>query len=184
MPEKRIDPKELLPYSALSQSEHYDFSEKHQYDDWELPFELTEQETENHDFEPAMNYLYPIAEFKDSLEKWTPKQLKKTVDDAGAITLIRRLDNDEYYLALTGGGMDMSWDICAGYIALGYLPPFTFCEGLPEFAGAKYNDMKHRNVILACQRSITFVKNRAERATKDIQKFVDKTYGSKWRWED
>ena len=110
--------------------------------------------------------------------------MKKAVDDAGAVTLIRREDDGEYYLALAGGGMDLSWDIAAGYVNLGYLPPFKICEHLPEFAGQKYDDVKHRNVILACQRSISFIESRAKHAKKDIQTFVDKTYGSKRKWED
>jgi hypothetical protein len=38
------------------------------------------------------------------------------------------------YLALTGGGMDLSWEICLAYMRLGYLPPLHFSH-LPEYAG-------------------------------------------------
>ena len=101
------------------------------------------------------------------------------------MTIIQRNDDGGYYLALAGGGMDLSWDIAAGYVNLGYLPPFKICEHLPEFAGENYQDAKHRNVILACQRTISFIENRAKYSRKEIQKFIDKTYGDKkWRWED
>ena len=136
---KRIDPDELWPHTAMSHSEHYDFLEKHQYDDWDLPFALTKKEEENGDFLPKMNYIYPLPEFErrpgtvfvGSLgveSDGYSKELKKRLDAAGAVTVIRRIDDDKFYLALTGGGMNMSWDICAGYIALGYLPPLDFCE--------------------------------------------------------
>lgn len=187
MPKKKelfINPKDLLPFSIFAQSEQYDFGEKHQYDDWEFPFQLTEKEEENQEYQPMMNYLWPIEEFEQGKNNFNDKSLKKALDDAGAVTLIQRNDNGEYYLALAGGGMDLSWDLAAGYVNLGYLPPFKICEHLPEFAGENYGDAKHRNVILACQRTIKFVENRAQRAIPEIQKFVDRTYGSKWRWED
>jgi hypothetical protein len=182
MAKKRIDPKELWPHSAFAQSQHYDFGEH--IDDWVFPFNLTEKEQENETYQPMMNSLWPLEEFEYHLKKFNDRTLKKAIDDAGAMTLIQRNDDDEYYLALAGGGMDLSWDIAAGYVNLGYLPPFIICEHLPEFSGENYGDDKHRNVILACQRTITFVKNRAERAQKEIQTFVDKTYGSKWKWDD
>lgn len=37
-------------------------------------------------------------------------------------------------LALTGGGMDLSWEICEAFMRLGYLPPLHFA-GLPAIAG-------------------------------------------------
>jgi len=181
---KRIDPKELYPHTVFKQTEHYDFGEKHEFDDWELPFKLTDKEMENEEYQPMMNYLYPLEEFEIHKKRFTDRELKKALDDAGAVTLIQRNDDGEYYLALSGGGMDLSWDICAGYVNLGYLPPFTFCEGLPEYAGEEYKDIRHQNVIFACQRSISFVEARAKHAMQELQKFIDKAYGSKWTWED
>lgn len=182
---KLIDPTSLWPHSAFAQSEHYDFGEKQQYDDWDFPFDLTKKEEEEQNYSPMMNSLWPLEEFEIHLKNFDSRGLKKAVDDAGAMTLIQREDNGEYYLALAGGGMDLSWDIAAGYVNLGYLPPFKICEGLPEFAGEDYTDAKHRNVIFACQRTISFVENRAKHAKNDFQKYLDKAYGSKkWRWED
>lgn len=178
--EKLIDPKELWPHTAFAQSEHYNFGER---TDWSLPFNLTEKEQENENYQPMMNYLWPLEEFEYHLKKFDDKSLKKALDDAGSTTLIQREDNGEYYLALAGGGMDLSWDIAAGYVNLGYLPPFKICENLPEFAGETYKDAKHQNVIFACQRTISFVEKRAQHAQKDLQKYLMKIYGDKWKWE-
>ena len=32
----------------------------------------------------------------------------------------------EAALAVSAGGMDLSWDVCEAYLLLGYLPPLNF----------------------------------------------------------
>ena len=54
-------------------------------------------------------------------------------------------------LALTGGGMDLSPQICQAFIALGYLPPVHF-GSLPRFAGFE-NYKSWVELIVCCQRS-------------------------------
>lgn len=75
---------------------------------------------------PMMNYRYPLGNDRDHF----------TQDDAYLIAglplcLVEHAGVD--YLALTGGGMDLSWEICEAYVRLGYLPPIHF--RLPEMAG-------------------------------------------------
>jgi hypothetical protein len=36
--------------------------------------------------------------------------------------------DDVTYLALTGGGMDLSWELAQAYLLLGWLPPLEFCD--------------------------------------------------------
>ena len=182
MAKKRFDPRDLWPHTAFAQPQHYDFGANHESEAWTFPFSIPE--SRHDEFQPMMNTLWPLEEFEHGITKFNDASLRKALDDAGAVTLIQREDDGEYYLALAGGGMDLSWDIAAGYVNLGQLPPFRVCERLPEYSGAKYDDTKHRNVILACQRSISFVESRAGQAKKEIQRYVDKTYGSKWIWED
>ena len=42
------------------------------------------------------------------------------------------LADGTHALALTGGGMDLSWEICRAYVALGFLPPLHYCRDLPR----------------------------------------------------
>lgn len=74
---------------------------------------------------PMMNYRYPISD-----QLYTSAHAHAIADLN--LCLVQTSDSATY-LALTGGGMDMSWDICAGYVRLGFLPPSHF--ELPEFAG-------------------------------------------------
>jgi len=66
---------------------------------------------------PMMDSAYPL----DSGREYGP-------DDAARLahlplTIVRDVDRDLCYLALTGGGMDLSWEIAEGYCRLGHLPP-------------------------------------------------------------
>jgi hypothetical protein len=54
--------------------------------------------------------------------------------------------------ALTGGGMDLSWEICEAFVCCGYLPPVSHCD-LPDFAGLKLDERRQR-VMDACQQSL------------------------------
>lgn len=116
---------------------------------------------------PMMNYFYPLSEYGIS------------EDDAVkleglSLCLVRfhesygdHYDSDdslpEYALALTGGGMDLSWDIAEGYMRLGYMPPLFTCR-LPRFAGTNYTDPRKVWVIEGCKRSAEAVMREGQRA--------------------
>ena len=103
---------------------------------------------------PAMNYAYPLGHITHSADD--------AKDLPGSLCLVEM--DDKWFLALTGGGMDLSWDICRAYIALGYLPPVHF--ELPEFAGDVWNEDKAL-IVTAMKRSLDLAQrwneNRAER---------------------
>jgi len=68
------------------------------------------------DHYPMMLYCYPLA-FDPSTEKII-EVCKRTT-----CTVVRDDDNDDYYLALAGGGMDLSQDIALAYLITdGYIP--------------------------------------------------------------
>lgn len=82
---------------------------------------------------PMMNYYYELPDTQSYDE-----------DDALAIInlplCIVRLEDvgwsrsGTYALALTGGGMDLSWEICEAFMRLGFLPPIQYAD-LPGMAG-------------------------------------------------
>ena len=98
-----------------------------------------------------MNYRYPVPDF--DRKSHSSSKIKKALDEAGSLTLIEDLKSGEKYLALTGGGMDLSWDINKGYINLGFTPPAHFCRNLPEMAGMRFTK-ENEEVILGCRRSL------------------------------
>lgn len=94
---------------------------------------------------PMMNYYYPIELRMD--EKYA------AIAIADLPLCLVRFDKDNVALALTGGGMDLSWEICEAFIRLGSYPPVHFCD-LPAMAGKK-NDPDALAIIEACKTSLS-----------------------------
>lgn len=147
----KVDIDKLWTDTATVKPEDYDFYAKAYGEDWDIPFFQTEEEMENEEFTPMMNHFYLIPGFDD--KELGDDEIKEALSDAGSVTLVEKLDSEEKGLALTGGGMDLSWDICAGYINLGFLPPTHFCRDLPRFGGERLTE-KSKQVIAGCRRSL------------------------------
>lgn len=99
--------------------------------------------------EPMMNRRYPI-EFPYDVD--IGEAALALARAHVALCLVDFFEEEGYYLALTGVGMDFSWDICQAYIALGCLPPVHFCN-LPNFAGTDYGEPEVRRTLEACLHS-------------------------------
>jgi hypothetical protein len=116
-------------------------------------------------FAPLMNYIYPLPNYAGDE---TADQLKLD-REAGAVCLVRLLGGDdaadEVCLALTGGGMDLSLDICEGYIMLGYLPPLHFAD-LPEFGDR--SSRKEDRVVAAMIESAHVARRQADYTVKKL----------------
>lgn len=88
--------------------------------------EYARENAETDDFAPMMNHAYPIED--------------GDAERMQAILAVRSLPvvvveyQDRPVLALSGGGMDLSWEICESYMRLGYLPPVSFAASLPAMA--------------------------------------------------
>lgn len=111
---------------------------------------------------PMMNYRYPI----DS-DVFDADHARKLADVALCLV---QFDGDDTYLALTGGGMDMSWDICEAYVALGFLPPTHF--KLPRMAGYELSE-KHATVLAAVERANQIQINWATSGLTDAKNMLD-----------
>ncbi len=85
---------------------------------------------------PMMNYAHPCA-WSDMTEA------ARILVDLPVIPVLLR--DGTKALALTGGGMDLSWEIAEAYVRLGYLPPMRFAGDLPNMA----RDRRSRELVLA-----------------------------------
>lgn len=121
--------------------------------------ETTEVESEGDDG-PMMNYSYDLPHFDADLH-----------ESAQAIAdlplCIVDFQGDGYALALSGGGMDLSWEICEAFIRLGYLPPAHFASDLPKMAGDRERE-RYPLVLPAARRALTMA---AERAAYRLERF-------------
>lgn len=105
---------------------------------------------------PMMNYWYPVNEQDREYSRFEPKDAAGKLDHLPVCVV---LVDDEYGLALTGGGMDLSWEICDAFIALGFLPPVHFAD-LPAMA-SRWTDM-HQRVYDGMARALDWTREQME----------------------
>jgi hypothetical protein len=116
-------------------------------------------ETESNPVEgPMMNYFYPCP-FRGSME-----------DAAEAIgetcLCVVELGDGTRGLALTGGGMNLSWQIARAFVALGFLPPAHI--RLPRMAGwENYGDAAY--MLKVCKASQEVMARRASWGLADLE---------------
>ena len=122
-----------------SKPQDFDFSEGYM-EHWEVPLMMSEEDEDT--YMPMMNYIYPLGENFEVPDDFRVKLVNTTIVQMG----------DEYFLALTGGGMDMTWEICESFINLGYYPPVHFCR-LPQICG-KGKRKWDRHIIDCCNESL------------------------------
>jgi hypothetical protein len=102
-----------------------------------------------------MGYAYPFP----TCLTWSEDAAK--IADLPLCIVYREADS-AYELALTGGGMDLSWQICEAYMRLGQLPPFH-SAGLPAMCGRGSSE-RDKWVIAGCRESVNQYVERAQNA--------------------
>lgn len=81
-------------------------------------------------------------------------------------------DTGDQALALTSGGMDLSWEISEAFMRLGHLPPLAYCD-LPAMAGMKM-DERRRWVLAGCLRSCDVAAAQAQRTADRLRQNFDR----------
>lgn len=110
-----------------------------------------------------MNYWYPV-EITDVEEA-----AKKIVHLPLCVVQVKDDDDElETGLALTGGGMDFSWEICEAFIRLGYAPPLHFAD-LPGIAGKRLSD-RNRLILEGCRVTAKHLTTQATRVFEKMDK--------------
>lgn len=89
------------------------------------------------DGQPAMTVGWPLGRSVDASDVAIVRdRLPLTVTDGP----------EGPHMGLTGGGMDLTWDIAAGYVLLGYRPPMALGEP-PRFAGSDDTRGTHAAIL-------------------------------------
>jgi hypothetical protein len=153
--------KQTLSYEVVEElPREFDFAPGAGDEEWDIPLDLAPEEIENEEFTPLMNYIYPLGwDFK------VPKDFRKKLNNTTIVRVGAR-----YYLALTGGGMDLSWEICDSYIRLGYYPPAHFCR-LPRMSG-RGKSAEDLRIIEVCNEALrTVIKWNQQRLDDNLRSF-------------
>ena len=126
-------------------------------------------------FYPVMNSAWPIdLPYRADVESIAAK-----IDDwAGCVSLMRMTDafdnwgDPKYALALTGGGMDLSWNLAAAYVAAGCVPPMRLLRDLPNYGGGGSNigEEATRAVLDASDKAASHLRNVANQINESAGK--------------
>jgi hypothetical protein len=117
---------------------------------------------------PMMNYWYPCPAVEDNPQDAATKLL-------GLPLCVVEVDG-EWGLALTGGGMDLTWEIIEAFVRLGQLPPAHFASGLDRAGDESHGKSEHDFVLIrAAARTLQAV---AENANRDRNALLNAA--SKW----
>lgn len=141
-----------------------DAEEGEEQDDYEERIRNEVEEAiqdEPYQLEPMMNYAYPLPGWRDDPEAFQSDIITNT---SCCIVML----DDEPVLALTGGGMDLSWDICKAYTILGLLPPLHFARNLPRMAGMSHK--ANRETLEACKKTAQIAALWAKNAVEDLDR--------------
>ena len=113
---------------------------------------------------PMMNYYYPMGVPEFYRAHSTIWDAAKLLVDL-PLCIVNFSEDDSIALALTGGGMDFSWEICEAFMLLGELPPLHFSRP-PRMAG-RGESARDEWILSGCRESIKVAKRWSER-TLDV----------------
>lgn len=127
--------------------EHYDMP-----DAWR-------EAAEEHCDGPMMNYWYPL-----DLDNETAAALA-IVDLPLCVVTV----NGQTGLALTGGGMDLSWEVAYAHVLCGFLPPVHFAN-LPAMAGPRpaWYRIAAEAMVRSCEIAQRWMAGRADDAARAL----------------
>lgn len=123
--------------------------------------ELSDNGIHRHAGGPMMNYWYPLYAVEDA-----PAMSALML---GSLPLCVVEVDGSWGLALTGGGMDLSWEIAQAFVTLGYLPPTHFSD-LPAMSGIE-NQPHTAYIVSAMIESLT---SAAQSATRSADRLREK----------
>mgnify|MGYP001614724632 FL=1 len=111
---------------------------------------MREEQGEEDAYAPVMSFFWPLEDRKSYDASDADKLLGLPVTLVKLAGSYGTPNGDLFVLALTGGGMDLSWEIAEAYIRLGCLPPFDL--RLPSMAGKELT-AQSALTLEACRRS-------------------------------
>ncbi len=136
-----------------------DFRESDAFGDWESSFE------------PMMNYLYPVTvrTFDGQTSEGLAALLEEFAPTCSLIYFGEHSEHcpEEYAFALSGGGMNLSDQICAAYLCAGHVPPHDFLSALPGVIDEWKRDQLGDVLKEAFAQAAGYLRTRANRVEED-----------------
>lgn len=115
---------------------------------------------------PMMNFVYPLETIPDE------DRIKQIIDKT-CLTVMENEDTGEYYLALCGGGMDLSQNIAMAYYLAEKWIPFELCLTVSTQKGLNYDGVDFNIIMEAVKRSLENNIGHAEARVKIINEMLE-----------
>lgn len=149
-------------YSVLSDESTRQHKElKKEYGD---DYDVDEKADENY---PMMNYAYPLY------KRPSDGQILKICEETNC-TVVEDTGTGDFFLALTGGGMNLSQDIAMAYIIAGEPIPPALAMSVATQHGLSQYGKEWRKVMRECRKSLLnhawHYRNRAKQITEALRK--------------
>lgn len=121
-------------------------------------------------YEPMMNVYWPV----DLAYGVSPEEAAERIERFGGATSLVWIESaNTDAIVLTGGGMDLSWDIAAAYICCGCIPPSRLLLNLPRFAGGHGTRFGLLIVSTMLPAVAHWHRRRADRANEEAERLVE-----------
>lgn len=114
----------------------------------------TEADKEDNAIEASESAGFPIYNYAYPLDKEPSAEEIIKVCLGTNCTVVKNLNEDAYYLALTGCGMDLSQDICKAYLLAGNNIPIEWAHKVCEQDGLTQSGDSFIKIIEECQKTL------------------------------
>lgn len=115
--------------------------------------------------EPMMNYAYPLH------HEPTEEEILRVVKET-SLTIMENQDSGDWFLALCGGGMDLSQSIGYAYLICGYIPDAMAFNVSSQYglniSGKKYFELM-KKVVESLENSQEAYKSKIERIKNAVK---------------
>lgn len=116
------------------------------------------------DYVPMMLYAYPLE------GEPSDEEIKK-IHRKTSVTVVREKGTDQYFLALTGGGMDLSQDIARAYIIAENRVPIELAREVNTQKELTQHGEDYLKVMKKCKQSIESNDYEKKALKKAIEKY-------------
>jgi len=175
-----IDEWNFEDWEYIGRNIMYEYYEKHPKEAEDEGFELEDGKVKYLDElvdreMPMMLYAYPI--YDTYTPEYEPEKFTKRVIEvcrSTNCTVVKKIDTDEYFLALTGGGMDLSQDIALAYIIIDSIIPDALANQVCTQYGLSVSGGHWFRVMVECKRALELqIGNYKEQVKKITESIKD-----------
>lgn len=114
-------------------------------------------------FVPMMNYLWPVELSGDRGADYAADLMNRY---AGATSLV--CIDDNYYIALTGGGMNLSWHLAAAYVCCGCVPPLDLIDAIAQ-SPFRLSSAMNAEIVYAARDGVKWCRERSKKIADSLK---------------